>query len=103
MTDPNSFKIVRVQNVPPLLRSDKLFEIFKEYFGPDVLLAVNVAPDCCAHDGSQIAIAKFSPRLPDLLSELAIHLKGYTYSFDRHFFGLTQLYPTTEGYEILAE
>jgi protein SERAC1 len=71
---------------------------------------IGCVPSC---DGSQTstALVEFLNGTPQFLSQLAhdplsdwqIELGDVDISFDRHFFGFTQLYPTAAGHPVTAE
>ena len=65
----------------------------------------------CYEEDQAVALVYFSGGVPDFLSSPATNPEGSwqvemgddDVTFDRHFFGFTQLYPTEPGREVNAE
>ncbi|KAK5656647.1 hypothetical protein OQA88_4627 [Cercophora sp. LCS_1] len=70
---------------------------------------IEVVPSC--YDDTLVALVEFPNGTPDFLSELTrdplsswgMEMGMDDISFDRHFFGFTQLYPTAEGRPVAAD
>lgn len=72
---------------------------------------VDITPSCYDPEQQKVALVEFSGRVPAFLSELEenplgdwqVEMDETDISFDRHFFGFTQLYTPAPGEPITAE
>lgn len=101
--------VFRVTGIPLSMTVDELGATFSsEFSSEDVALDIDETTLClsCYDKRTQTALIQFTPHPPQALEGLAHHdtyqlqLKlggsGQDLSIDKDFYGLTQLYPTTE-------
>ncbi len=108
--------VFRVRGLP-LLADDALKAKLRAFIRQQLSLAENVpftitcAPNCYSEQREKIALVEFSA-VPEFLSRLvtsephanlAIAAETDDITFDRHFFGLTQLYTPQPDSAISAE
>jgi hypothetical protein len=72
---------------------------------------IGLAPSCYEDGGTRVALMEFKNGVPHFLSELIVNplgewqveMEDTDITFNRHFFGFTQLYATPPGHAITAE
>ena len=112
MTAQASAKELRVQNINKDISATQIEALLKQFCSDrerlDLDIKVSLVPSCSIRDGSLSALVKINPTLPEFLQHLGksdhqIKSDSTILNIDKNFFGLTQLYPTTDGRAIAAE
>jgi hypothetical protein len=72
---------------------------------------IGLVPSCYKDGRTRVGLVEFKSGIPDFLSDLtsnplgewSMEMEDTDITFDRHFFGFTQLYATRPGHAITAE
>jgi len=107
----------RIQHIPADFTFDGLLEALRKLYEDDERLVLQItgslSPSCYPSDHSQVAIVQFNPKPPKFINEVVADRTGSveyqtiinssTISFDKNFFGLTQMFKPQANSEITAE
>jgi protein SERAC1 len=105
----NTFRASNISNntTKEHLKAELINKFTEEEKGIIKFDKLSLAPSCTNSGNTQTAIFKLRPTTPVFLSDLdakpfQMLVNGKDVEIDQDFFGLTQLYPTTDG-EIALE
>jgi hypothetical protein len=106
--------VYRVVGIPRLVSHQRLLgELTAKFTAADAGIEIDatIVPTCYSDDDTDVALVSFVPSAPHYLDSLraggdddvAIATAIGELTFDRDFYGLTQLYRTIKGVPIAAE
>ncbi|KAF8539829.1 hypothetical protein BDD12DRAFT_736122, partial [Trichophaea hybrida] len=104
MTTPSNPECVRVMGIQREVTMEDLIHALSAAFSNDendIEIDGSIMPPCDTTENTNVALVCFRPKAPRYLDplysgdeDIQIDTKVGELSFDKHFYGLTQLYPT---------
>jgi hypothetical protein len=113
MTAPPSLEYFRVTGIQSETTTEQLISALSAKFSDDeadIQIEVSIVPQCDSTDDTKTGLVYFTTKVPKFLDglyngdkETLVDTTIGELCFDKTFYGLTQLYPTTTQRKITAE